>query len=221
MEVVYNPSTLDYMYRYLEKYVGKYRVMAYIDEDTNCFPKDDSYEDFYIPCSQCVIKHTYIGNDVLALCFYDKYTSAKNISKKLTDLGIEHEDDISELCTDAHIFFKAKDISQVAKLVKAKTNGKQIHPLSARNLKKVKTSAYKIPEKELEKLYKNVEGMTRTEKLQFFRKVNKEYIDKLDKETKKNNREEMKFNGLGTKEYIHSIGYWDKYVRFVNRKLKK
>ena len=221
MEFVYTPNTLDYMFKYLEKFVGKYRVMAYIDEDTNKFPVDDSYEDFYIPCNRgCEIKHTYLGDDILALCFYDKYSTAKNISKKLDDLKIEHEDDITDTSLDAHIYFNAKDIDKVAKFVKAKTSGKQIHPLSARNLKKVKNTSYKIPEEDLKKLYKNTGGMSKTEKLQFFRKANKEYLEKLNKETKEDHKEKMKFDGLAIKEYIHSIGYWDKYVRFINKKLK-
>lgn len=221
MEMTYTPNTLDYMFRYLEKFVGKYRILAHIDEETNKFPTSEDYEDFYIPCNNgCEIKSTYLGDDILALCFYDKYSTAKNVSKKLSEMKIEHEDDITDTCIDAHIYFNAKDMDKVAKLVKAKTSGKQISPMSTRNLKKTKSTRYIIPKEDLDKLYKNTNDMGRTEKLHFFKKANREYITKLDKETKQNNKEKMKIDGLGTKEYIHSIGYWDKYVRFINKMLK-
>lgn len=34
-------SVLDYMYRYLEKYTGKYRVLAEYDMITKDFPRND------------------------------------------------------------------------------------------------------------------------------------------------------------------------------------
>ena len=49
MEKLYNKTTNDYMFRYLEKYIGTYRVLAEIDKDSGEFPNDDSFEDFYIP----------------------------------------------------------------------------------------------------------------------------------------------------------------------------
>jgi len=222
MEITYTPDTNDYMFRYLEKYIGKYRVMAHPDVDTNKFPTDESYEDFYIPCSRgCVIKSTYVGDDILALCFYESCSTAKNVSAELKKLNVEHEKDISDYCVDAHIYFKAKDLDTVAKVVKAKTNGKQIHPLSSRNLKKSKSSTFKIPEDELNKLYEHTKSMTRTEKLHFFKKINKAYIDKLSKKTKEDHKEKMKFDGLGTKEYIYNTGHWEDYVKFVNKEIKK
>ena len=221
MKITYNAKTNDYMFRYLEKYVGKYRVLADVDLETNKFPDSSSFEDFYIPCNRgCVIKHTYVGNDILSLCFYNSIGLAKNVSKELSKLNIEHQDEISDDCVDAIILFNAKDIEKVAKVVKPKTNGKDIHPLSSRNLTKGKVSTYVIPEKDLDKLYKNTSSMTKTEKLQFFRKCNKEFLQKLQDEEGVDCKTQMKIDGLDTKSYLHMNGYWKDYVKFINAKLK-
>lgn len=219
MKKIYNQKTNDYMFRYLEKYVGTYRVMANRDEETGKIPTDDSYEDFYIPCKNKVeIRHTYEGNDILSIYVYDSVGIAKNISKELTTLGVEHEDEIGP---DSCILFNAKDIKLVAKVVKPKTSGKNIHPLSSRNNKGNTTKKYLIPEGDIEKLQKNTKGMSNTEKMQFFKKINKEFIEKLSQEENKDCKAQMKIDGLKVKEYIHANGYWDKYVKFVNKKLKK
>ena len=63
----------DYMYRYLLKYVGTYRVLAEYDVELKDFPRDEtgtidpSFEDLYIPCRRGVIKHSYKDKDILVL----------------------------------------------------------------------------------------------------------------------------------------------------------
>ena len=81
-----NSNIIEYMHRYLEKYTGKYRVLADYDVDINDFPRnaegtiEESFDDLYIPCRKGVIKHTYDDYDKLALCLYDKRPSvAKSI----------------------------------------------------------------------------------------------------------------------------------------------
>lgn len=222
MEKLYNKNTNEYMYRYLERYVGTYRVLAEIDKDSGEFPNDDSFEDFYIPCNRnCVIKHTYDGNDILALCFYDSVSTAKNVAKELKEQKIEYEFDFDKDCSDSYILFNAKDIKKIAKVVKPKTSGKTINPLSKRNLAKGKnSSSYKIPTEDLEKLNKNTVNLTKTEKLQLFRKLNSDFIDSLSKKDKKDYKSLMKMDGLNARQFIHMNGYWDKYIKFVNKNLK-
>ena len=64
MEFVNTKNTLSYMYRYLLKYVGMYRVKAELDDAKKDFPREDtgevdkSFEDLYIPCAKGIIKHT-------------------------------------------------------------------------------------------------------------------------------------------------------------------
>lgn len=220
MEKIFNDKTEKYMFRYLEKYVGTYRVLAEIDLQTNTFPESDDFEDMYIPCTKnCVIKHTYEGNDILALCFYNSIGAAKNTIKLLKDANIEFESDINDSCVDVYVYFNAKDISEVAKIVKPKTSGKKIHPLSIRNLSKNKTrSNYEIPDTEINKLNKIVDHLDKITKMQFFRKMNKAFLDKTF--NKINYKEEMKKDGLTARQFIHSKGYWDKYVKFISNEIK-
>ena len=83
-----NEQVLEYMFRYLEKFTGQYRVLPEFVDD---IPRDEegeideSFEDLYIPCRKGVIKHTYIDNDILAICFYDKASACKNTFKELKD----------------------------------------------------------------------------------------------------------------------------------------
>lgn len=210
------------MFRYLERYVGTYRVMAEHDLQTNTFPSDESFEDFYIPCSRnCVIKHTYEGNDILALCFYDSASTAKNVAKELKNQKIPFELDKDKECIDTHILFDAKDINKVAKIVKPKTSGKTIHPLSKRNLAKTSNSnSYKIPKEDLDKLASKVETLSQVEKMQAFKKWNSEFIDDLSKKDKKDYKAQMKIDGLNARQFIHMNGYWNKYLKFIDKKVK-
>ena len=221
MEIKYDANTNDYMFRYLEKYVGTYRVMAEVDFETNKFPDDSSFEDFYIPCNRnCVIKHTYEGNDILALWFYDSVSTAKNVAKELKEQKIDFKKDFDPSCIDACILFNATDIKKVAKIVKPKTSGKSIHPLSKRNLSKSSSNAYKIPKEDLDKLNKKIDTMSKTEKLQFFRKCNSEFIDEISKKTKKDCKAQMKEDGLNARQFIHMNGYWNKYLKFIDKNKK-
>ena len=112
-------NMIDNMYRYLEKFIGTYRVMAEYDLQTNDFPRDEegnidkSFEDLYIPCSRgkSVIKHTY-DDEVLVICFYDKSSTAKNVFNELKckykNIYLEYDD-----CgTDVLIYFKSGYIGQ-------------------------------------------------------------------------------------------------------------
>jgi hypothetical protein len=221
MEIIRDNNTDEYMYRYLEKYIGKYRVMAEVDESTGKFPTSSSFEDLYIPCRRkCVIKHTYYGNDILALCFYDNITTAKNVESDLTKNKIEHKNDFPESCNDWEIIFNAKNIDKVAKIVGAKTSGKNIHPLSVRNLNKKISDRYDIPKEDLDKLYLVTENLNRTDKMHFFRNVNKEYIEYLKTTYDVDVKTHMKVDGLKLKEFVHMNNYWDDYITFVKNKLK-
>ncbi len=122
-----------HMYRYLEKYHGKYRVLSDYDLNTLDWPRDDngkieeSFEDLYIPCKKGVIKHTYEDYDMLVLCFYDKNES---VSKKIYD-------EIKSVCNpsylkyekfgrDQFIYFYDKDLDSIAKVIKPRVSGKGI-----------------------------------------------------------------------------------------------
>lgn len=226
MEYTFTEDTLNYMYRYLLKYVGTYRVRAVYDIEKEDFPRtktggiDPTFEDLYINCTRGVIKHTYKGNDILVLCFYEKVGTTNNVYKEIKEkypkLDIE-----KEFCgSDGFIYFHAKDIKKIATIVKPKTSGAKIDPFSNKNLPKV---VYKIPAKDMAELYSLTEELSKTETMHFYKKVNSDFINgvrKLNGE-KFNAKEELKKSRLGSREFIHSVGLWDKYLTYVKKQLKK
>ena len=225
MKCIFNEDTLNYMYRYLLKYVGTYRVRAIYDIEKEDFPRtktggiDPTFEDLYIDCSKGIIKHTYKGNDILVLCFYEKVKTANNIFKEIKEkynkIDIE-----KEVCgNDAFIYFHADDIKKIATIVKPKTSGAKIDPFSTKNLPKVN---YKIPSKDITELYSITENLSKTETLQFYRKVNSDFISSINKLNGKkiNLKEEFKKSRLNSREFIHSIGLWDKYIEYVKQQLQ-
>ena len=123
----------EYMFRYLEKYHGKFRVLSDYDLQTLDWPRDssgridDEFEDLYIPCKKGIIRHTYNDYDQLALCFYDKNES---ISKKIYDeikatckgAKVLYE----KLGRDQFIYFYDKDIDEIAKVIKPRVSGARI-----------------------------------------------------------------------------------------------
>lgn len=220
MEFVNTKTTLSYMYRYLLKYVGVYRVKAELDDEKKDFPReetgeiDKSFEDLYIPCAKGVIKHTYLGNDVLALCFYDKAQQGRNIFSALTEKYPKLQLGLDDDGTDCLIYFNAQDIKKIATVCGPRTSGKDIQPFSVKNLPKVE---YKIPSADLTQLYEITKDLSKTDTLQFFKKVNTDFIKTLDKQTQLKKKQSR----LGTREFIHSLGLWTKYLTYVKRKYKK
>lgn len=213
------------MFRYLEKYVGKYRVLAPYDLDTKRFPVndtggvDDSFDDLYIPCRKGVIKHTY-EQDRLAVWFYSKSTQGKNVYKALTKkypkLDLKYED-YEEDCA---IYFNSEDINKVSTIVKPRTSGASVKPYSSKNLPK---PDYNIPGKDLARLYSITKDMDRVTKMHFIKACNKEFNNTINKiKGKKYDAEkERKESNMKPKEFIHSIGLWDDYIEFVSEQYNK
>lgn len=206
------------MFRYLEKYTGTYRVLGCLDLNTNDFPKDEnglidsSYDDLYIPCSRgkSVIKHTY-EDDKLVICFYNKASTARNVYKELKDKYKSIYLKLDIVGEDGLIFFNDEDMKKIATIVKPKTSGASIKWNSNRNLPKVN---YDINDKDLDKLNNITKGLTKTEKMQFGRKLASEFLEN------NNLKEAQKSSRLNAKEFIHKSGLWDEYIKAA-KKLKK
>lgn len=230
------------MFRYLEKhYLGKYRVKARYDLDTLDFPRtetggvEDEYDEQYIPCKRGEIRHTYRntrGKDILAW-YCDNIRTGVAVYNELKekfpdvdweideDLGIGKDDIYCNLGRkkDVIIYFEASEIDKVASIVDASTRGASIRPYSIKNLPKM---PYIIPEKELKdyiKITEKFKGENPLELAQIIRKANKEFALECDKDNKdkvpfvtKQYNSKLKF-----KEYVHSVGLWDKYLEFLKQ----
>lgn len=217
-------NLINYMYRYLEKYVGKYRVLAEYDLDTKDFPRiaeggiDKSFDDLYIPCKKGVIKHTYDDYDKLALCLYDKKPSVaksiySEIQKKYPTLDIE----LSLDGNDSYIYFYDKDINKISTIIKPKTGGAKIKWNDSKNLPKVK---YDIPQQDLDKYTQVLNEIPKDKKMLFMKSCNSMFIENISNKNF-DAKADLKSSRLSTKEYIHSKDLWDKYIKFIKKKIKE
>lgn len=215
------------MYRYLENYVGKYRVIARYDYRTQDFPRDhsgeidESFEDLYIPCSKGngEIRHTYKPG---MLAFYtEKQSTAKSIVKKLSEKKNHPDFDYDDhYDNEAIITFYAKDIDYFAKVFGAKKTGKDIPPFSNTNLPAVE---YKLP-KEATKEYKELISKIPAAKRDNFAKL---IIDDFDckiefyKGKKFNFRDKRDKSNLDNLTFIHYVGLWEKFIRYARKRIKQ
>ncbi|MFA7663830.1 MAG: hypothetical protein WCY33_03380 [Clostridia bacterium] len=214
------------------------------DEQGNIEP---SFDDYYIPCaSKSKIRH-YEQNILLYFCpsigrfrnilrkIYedkvgnlDKFTSTKkfkdkeitsydydSIQKELLDKQILV--DIEEYEDEGEFRFKTDLMEYIAELVKARTSGANISPLSKKNLPSAK---YNIPEEDLIKYRKIIEVLEREEMYllaQWSKKFDKVIQSKKGKLYDVNTK--RKRSCLSGKEYIHSIGLFNDYLEFLQKQV--
>lgn len=200
-----------------DHYKGKYRLLAQYDIKTNQFPRklNGNFEDIdmYIAC-QKNIKIFYYGKSLLEVYIPSKQRG-RNIIKNIQDeLGNDIILNIEE--TDSEVLFKfqSKNMDKLEKYLNPKTSGANISPFSTRNLPKNKT--YKIPYEELEVYKEIIKNIPQNRILELTHRTNN-FIKNLV--TKKVSWEDIKsdmaLKGLKGKEYIHSIGEWDKYIDYL------
>lgn len=204
----------------IDKFKGVYRIKAPIDKFTNDFPRkpNGQYEDIdlYIDCS--------FGNKIfhdsgsILLAYIPSLQRGHNIIKAIQQTDPSIIFDIEE--TDSEILFKFKypNSDQIIPLLKPKTNGANISPFSTRNLPKNKD--YKIPNEELDKYKAIVRNIPKNCMITITHSTGM-YVKSLA--TKRNPIEniksDMRQKGLKPKEYIHSIGKWNEYIKYLKENL--
>ena len=187
------------------------------------FPRklDGTYEDMdiYISC-QHDMKIFYYGRNTLQ-AYIPSLIRGHNIIKAINEnFGQDKIFDIEE--TDAEVLFKfkTKDANDVIPLLKPKTSGANISPFSSKNLPKNKY--YKIPDEDLVK-YKSIVSKIPKERILDITHITNKFLKSLA--TKKNTYDDIKndmaLKGLKGKEYIHSIGLWDKYIDYLRKEFEK
>ena len=218
------------MFRYLMKYVGKYRVLTELTTNTNDFVRDKDgnihkdYDELYIPCAyDGKIKHTYIKG---VLCYLnDKKSTLKKIVTSFENDHIKYE--LEECDKEYIIYFNDSDMSKVAKIVSAKTAGKKIKPFDERNIpnriiavgninsKEEIISNYIIPSKDITKMYKILSPIKdRSTKIQLTKGALSEFI-------KSNEKLRGIKSNMDKKELIHSMGMWEEYLKMLSEKVEK
>lgn len=238
------------MSNYLMKYKGFYRLKCDIDESTNDFPKklDGSNEDIdiYIKCRKGKVFH--FGRGVLQ-AYIDKLGTGKNVLKSIgKELNVDI-DDYTEINNDVKIYdydnfykaleenktifdieetdeeilfkFKDKDLKNIIKYLQPQTSGASISPFSTKNLPKAK---YEIPLEDLQK-YKDIINAVPKDNILYISHVTKDFISNIPKNYKgfkgKDMKAEQKKLCLKGKEFIHSIGLWSDYLKFLKSEFDK
>lgn len=203
--------------------------------------------DVYIKCAKGN-KITYWGRGIL-VAYVPSIIRGKNILKAVGERnGIDlskyqiEQDDIKrfdfdnylkELLETKIIFdieesdeellwkFKNKYTELMAELLGASTYGAKRSPFSPKNLP---IAEYDIPDEDLKK-YKDVINNLDQSLVIKISHVTKafytEYIPKKHKEYRKVDMTAlMRLKKLKAKEFIHSIGFWDEYIAYLQKHLK-
>lgn len=206
----------------IKKYKGVYRLRAPIDQRKNDFPReiDNKYaeNDCYIDCMHGN-KITYYGKSILQ-AYIPSIIRGHNILKAINEIDSSIIFDIEE--TDEEVLFKFKyvDSDKIIPLLKPRTSGANISPFSTRNLPKNKD--YKIPDEDLN-LYKEIVAKIPPERILVLTHITNSYIKTLvnRRNTMDKIRADMKLKGLSGKNYIHSIGKWKDYIKYMEKNLNE
>lgn len=201
-------------------YKGKYRLKAPYDLKTKQFPREESGlfsdNDVYIDCYNNIQIFSY-GHGILN-CYIPSIGRGHNILKTIKEeIGediILHTEE-----TDSEVLFRfhAKHMDKLEKYLKPKTSGANISPFSTKNLPK---SKYSIPDEDLNTYKKLIENIPQNQIIALVH-ISKNFLQSLT--TKKNTYEDIKadmaLKGLKGKEYIHNIGKWNEYIKYLEEQL--
>lgn len=217
------------MSKYLiDKFVGKYRVKAELDQDTMDFVRDENgnidpdFDDYYIPCrSKMIIKHG-VGNILWLYCpasgtFYNVirayyklvYGKEQKNYEKCADMLIKdgYAESIEFLDGEGNMEFSIKHMDLVAQIVNPSSYGANIHPHSKKNLPK---APYDIPKKDMDRYKKAKEGI---EPLKLSR-INSEFGAKA---FGKKYNQKLRASHLKAIQFFHKEGKWDKYIEHLEK----
>lgn len=205
----------------INKYKGKYRLLAPYDKITNQFPRklNGSYEDIdvYIACRNDV-KIYYFGHGIL-----EAYIPSKKRGKKIIESIFDEnsEDIIYDIhYTDSECYFKfnSKNMDILEKYLCPRTSGAGISPFSSKNLPKTK---YEIPESDFT-LYKDIVKDVPKNKTLMISQVTNNYLKSLvtSKHTWEDIKLDMSLKGIKGKNYIHSINKWNEYIEYLKANLE-
>lgn len=188
---------------------------------TNCgnfvFPGVDENFFFVIPTNK-VRGHNIlkaIANDI----GLPEYKTYEELYKALEDEGTVRS--IMENDKEIEFKFHARKLEYIASFLKPATAGSDISPFSTKNLPKCD---YPIPEEDLAKYNAILDSMDDKDYLLISRVTDAFLTNKLQKSKQYRTidlKKDMKKKCLKTKEYIHSLGEWDKYIEYLKKEICK
>lgn len=158
----------------------------------------------------------HYGRDILQ-AYIPSLGRGHNILKEIQRIDSSIIFDIEE--NDLEVLFKFKYVNsdKIIPLLKPKTSGAGISPFSSKNLPKC---TYIVPDKDLD-MYKQIVAKIPQERILTLTHSTNSFIKSLA--TKKNPIEnikaDMKKKCLKSKEYIHAIGEWNNYIKYLEKVL--
>lgn len=181
---------------------------------------DDTYEDIdcYITCANKIRIYSY-GRGVLEV-YIPSIGRGRNILRAIREeIGDDIVFNIVETDKEVLFRFNAKHMEQLEKYLKPRTSGASISPFSNKNLPKNKS--YKMPDADLLP-YKELIAILPKNQLILIGKCTTSFLKSIatKKNTWENIKSDMALKGLKGKEYIHSIGQWDKYIKYLKANLQ-
>jgi len=231
---------------YLSRYVGIYRIKSHIDETTNDFPRDEEgkleQNDVYIKCEKGGQIYHY-GHSTL-VCYVPSIGRGHNILKQLgQDLGMNlsvygesfnYEKFYTDLYSKKIVFdieetdeevlwkFDNKNMNIMVNYMKPLTSGASISPFSTKNLPKAK---YIIPSEDIDKYKKICQAHPETSPLQMANMSSDFIFNIIPKKNKTYKNQDMKalmkLKMLKSKEFIHALGMWEEYLKYLENNLAK
>lgn len=206
----------------ISHFKGKYRIKCEYDQRTNQFQRklNDTYEDIdcYIDCYKN-IKIFYYGKSILE-AYIPSLGRGHNIVRMIKeDLGDNIIFNITENDAEVIFWFRASNMDKLEKYLKPKTSGANISPFSSRNLPKNKS--YTIPDDELT-LYKDIVDKLGKKRIIELTYVTNNFLKSLvtKKHTWEDIKADMALKCVSGKNYIHSIGKWDEYIKYLNENIE-
>ena len=206
----------------IDKFKGVYRLKVPYNLATNQFSRklNGAFEDIdiYIDC-QYGNQVTHYGGSILQ-AYVPSLIRGHNIIKSINEINSDLIFDIEETSQEILFKFNYKDSDKIIPLLKPKTNGANISPFSSKNLPRNKD--YKIPDEEFSD-YKEIVTKIPPERILTLTHSTNNYLKSLatKKNTWDNIRADMKLKGLKGKEYIHSIGKWSEYIKYLRKEIDK
>lgn len=204
----------------ISHYKGKYRLLCPYDLDTIQYPRtlDGKLEDIdvYISCHNN-IKITYHGKSILK-AYIPSIGRGNNIIKAIESYDSKIIQKIIKTDEEIVIYFHSKYMSDLEAILKPKTFGASIGPFSTKNL--LRNRDYKIPDEEIN-LYKEITSNMPIQRVSSIQHTTNNFLDSIS--SKDNTIDmikiDMRRKGLKAKEYIHSIGMWNKYIEYLKENL--
>ena len=126
---------------------------------------------------------------------------------------------IEETDSEVTFLFKYHDMNKLESILKPSTLAPNRSPFSSKNLPK---SDYKIPDDELE-AYKEITSNIPRERLITLVHTTSNFIKSIATKGKSQTDMTAEMRGLGMKpkEYIHYIGKWNDYIKYLKERVSK